>query len=37
MKKDFEYIRVAACVPEVKIANPMYNVNEIISLSKKAA
>lgn len=37
MKKDFEYIRVAACVPEIKIANPMYNVNEIISLSIKAA
>ncbi|MDF2676205.1 MAG: nadE [Bacillota bacterium] len=37
MKKNYEYIRVAACVPEIKIANPMYNVNEIISLSIKAA
>lgn len=35
MKKEFEYIRVAAAVPKIKIADPMYNINEIISLIKK--
>ena len=33
----FEYLRVAAAVPVVKVANPDYNVKEIAAIAKKAA
>lgn len=33
----FEYLRVAAAVPVVKVANPDYNVKEIAAMAKKAA
>lgn len=36
MNKSFEYIRVAAGVPAIKIANPMYNAKEIVSIVKKS-
>ena len=34
--RDFEYMRVAAAVPVIKVANPMFNVNEIVSMVKTA-
>ena len=34
--KNFEYIRVAAAVPVIKVANPMFNVKEIVSMVKIA-
>lgn len=36
MDKNYEYIRAAVAVPTLKVANPIYNVNEIIKLAKKA-
>lgn len=36
MNKSFEYARIAAGVPAIKIANPMYNVKEIVSIVKKS-
>lgn len=36
MDKNYEYIRAAVAVPTLKVANPIYNVNEIISLARKA-
>ncbi|MDW5300335.1 MAG: NAD(+) synthase [Sedimentibacter sp.] len=35
MNKSFGYIRVAAAVPAIKVANPDYNVKEIVSIVKK--
>jgi NAD+ synthase (glutamine-hydrolysing) len=35
--KSFEYIRVAAAVPAVKVADPDYNAKEIAEMAKKAA
>lgn len=34
--KNFEYMRIAAAVPNLKIADPMYNVKEIIKMVKTA-
>jgi NAD+ synthase (glutamine-hydrolysing) len=34
--KSFEYIRVAAAVPAVKVADPDYNAKEIAEMAKKA-
>ena len=34
--KDFEYMRVAAGVPVIRVADPMFNVKEIVSMSKTA-
>lgn len=36
MDKNFEYMRVAAAAPSLKVADPDYNVNEIVSISIKA-
>ena len=36
MNDSFEYIRVATAVPTIKIANPEYNVKEIVSLIKES-
>ncbi|WP_077851568.1 NAD(+) synthase [Clostridium felsineum] len=36
MKKDFGYVRVGTAVPELKIANPNYNVKNIFTIMKKA-
>lgn len=36
MDKNYEYIRAAVVIPTLKVANPIYNVNEIVSLVKKA-
>ena len=36
MDKNFEYMRVAAGVPSLKVADPHYNVKEIISICHKA-
>ncbi len=35
--KSFEYIRVAAAVPAVNVADPDYNAKEIAEMAKKAA
>ena len=37
MDKNFEYMRVAAAAPSLKVADPNYNVKEIASISVKAA
>lgn len=37
MNKEFGYVRVAAVVPELKVANAIYNTEEIISEVKKLA
>lgn len=37
MDKSFEYMRVAAAAPSLKVADPDYNVNEIVSISMRAA
>jgi NAD+ synthase (glutamine-hydrolysing) len=34
--KNFEYIRVAVAVPAIKVADPMFNAREIVSMAKKA-
>ncbi|MEG1643177.1 MAG: NAD(+) synthase [Bacteroidales bacterium] len=34
---NYGYIRVAAAVPQIKVANPEYNAEQIISLIKEAA
>lgn len=34
--KNFEYMRVAAAVPTIKVADPMYNVNEIAKMINSA-
>lgn len=34
--KNFEYVRVASAVPELKVADTVYNVKEIISMIKTA-
>ncbi|WP_313345495.1 NAD(+) synthase [Sedimentibacter sp.] len=36
MDKNYEYIRAAVAIPTLKVANPIYNVKEIASLTKKA-
>ncbi|WP_407695744.1 NAD(+) synthase [Sedimentibacter hydroxybenzoicus] len=36
MDKNYEYIRVAVAIPTLKVANPIYNIREIVLLSKKA-
>ncbi len=36
MNNSFEYIRVACGVPAINIANPNYNVREIVSIIKKS-
>lgn len=36
MKKNYEYIRVAVAVPKIKIADTKSNVEEILSIIKKA-
>ena len=36
MDKNFEYMRVAAAAPSLKVADPDYNVKEIVSISMKA-
>lgn len=36
MDKNFEYMRVAAAAPSLKVADPNYNVNEIAAISMKA-
>lgn len=33
---NFEYVKVAAAVPNLKVADPMYNVKEIIAMTKLA-
>lgn len=37
MDKSFEYLRVAAAVPSLKVADPNYNVKEIIEIVLKSA
>ena len=37
MDKNFEYMRVSAAAPSLKVADPNYNVKEIASISVKAA
>ena len=37
MDKNFEYIRVASAVPSLKVADPDYNVKEIIKICLQAA
>lgn len=37
MDKNFEYMRVAAAVPSLKIADPNYNMKEIAGISLRAA
>ena len=32
MNSSFEYIRVAAAVPTIRVANPEYNVKEVVSI-----
>lgn len=34
--KKFEYIRVAVAVPAIKVADPMFNAREIVSMANKA-
>ncbi len=36
MDKNYEYIRAAVAIPTLKVANTMFNVKEIASLTKKA-
>lgn len=36
MEKNFEYIRIAVAIPKIKVANPNYNVNEILNMVKSA-
>ncbi len=36
MDKNFEYMRVAAAAPSLKVADPDYNIKEILSISKRA-
>ncbi|MGB4440426.1 MAG: NAD(+) synthase, partial [Sedimentibacter sp.] len=36
MNSSFEYIRVAAAVPTIKVANPEYNVKEVVSIVIKS-
>ncbi|MDD2397897.1 MAG: NAD(+) synthase [Tissierellia bacterium] len=37
MDKSFEYMRVAVAVPSLRVADPNYNVKEIIKISLKAS
>ena len=37
MDKNFEYMRVASAVPSLRVADPNYNVKEIIKISLKAS
>ena len=37
MDKNFEYMRVAAAVPSLKVADPNYNAKEIAAISVRAA
>ena len=37
MEKNFEYMRVASAVPSLRVADPNYNVKEIIKISLKAS
>ncbi|NLB33862.1 MAG: NAD(+) synthase, partial [Tissierellia bacterium] len=37
MDKNFEYMRVSAAAPSLKVSDPNYNVKEIASISVKAA
>ncbi len=37
MDKNFEYIRVASAAPSLKVADPNYNVNEIVRITLQAA
>lgn len=37
MDKNFEYMRVAAAVPSLKVADPNYNVKRIVAISLRAA
>ena len=37
MNKKYGYVRIAASVPELKVANVEFNVNEIIDEIKKLA
>jgi NAD+ synthase (glutamine-hydrolysing) len=36
MDKNYEYMRVAVAVPSLKVADPSYNIEEIIKIIKKA-
>ena len=36
MLKNFGYVRVGAVVPKIKIANPIYNAEEIVNQIKIA-
>ncbi len=34
--KNFEYVRIAVAIPEIKVADPLFNTEKIISMAKTA-